>query len=365
MVRVLLNLSSLPARPAGAGRYALELVHALREHTEAALLPVAPPWARRWGIEPAVLAPATGPLVRAAWEAVRLPWEVRSLEYDVYHGTHFTVPPGLGRPTVATAHDVTFLLYPRRYPASRRAYYRLLARSAVRARRLIVPSESVRREVVRRLGVEERRVRVVPEAPGSPFRPASEEAVRAACARFGIRRPYFLTFGAADPGKRAVDAIRALALLAEGGTRADLAVVGPTGRFTRALRREAERLGVGELVRFCGYVEDETLRALYTGAVALLFPSLWEGFGLPPLESLACGTPAVVADAPAMNEVLRPAAVFVPLGDPRALAEAAGRLLRPSEREEAVARGQELLARYTWERTASLTYEVYVEARRG
>ncbi len=364
MVRVLLNLSSLPPRPAGAGRYALELTTALRQYTDVALLPVAPPWSRTWGIEPTVVAPDTGPELRAAWEFLRLPWVVRSLEYDVYHGTHFTVPPGLGRPTVATVHDVTFLLYPRRYSAPRRTYYRFIARSAARARRLIVPSECVRREVTRRLGVDAGRVRVVPEAPGSPFHPAEEDQVTAACTRFGLRPPYFLVFGAADPGKRAVDAIRALALLAGDGVRAQLAVLGPTGRFSAALQREARRLGVADSVRFCGYVEDEDLRALYTGAVALLFPSLWEGFGLPPLEALACGTPAVVTDAPAMNEVLRPGAIFVPLRDPRALADAARRLLEPAQRAAAVARGRELLERYTWERAATLTAEVYAEARR-
>lgn len=365
MVKVLFNAVSVPPRPAGAGRYAVELARALAATSEVRLEVVGPPWLRAFGLDVSVEAPATGAVARVAWELSVLPWRVRKLEYDLYHGTHFTVPSGLGRPTVATVHDLTFYLLPRRYDPPHRWYYRALAHSAARASRIIVPSSSVASEFGRRFPLARSRVRVVPEAPAPSFRPASEGEVAATLAKHGIERPYFLCVGTGEPNKRAVDALRALALLRERGKSCQLVLAGNPGRLTAALAREAARLGVEERVRFCGYVSDEDLRCLYTGAVALIFPSLIEGFGLPPLEAMACGTPVIATDAPAMNEVLRGAATFVPRRNPGAIAEACARLLGDlAQREEAAARALEHAARFTWTRTAAETLAVYHEVVR-
>ncbi len=327
------------------------------------MLVAGPPWLRAYGIPLALEAPAAGAAARTAWEVSALPWRVRKMEYDVYHGTHFTVPPGLGKPTVATVHDVTFYLLPRRYDPLHRWYYRALAESAARANRIIVPSRSVADAFVDRFPLTKGRIRVVPEAPSAVFRPASDGEVAEALERHGIEPPFLLCVGTGEPNKRAVDAVRALPLLLERGIDCRLALAGNPGRLTVPLAKEAERLGVGSRVRFLGYVTDDDLRALYTGAVALVFPSLIEGFGLPPLEAMACGTPVISSDAPAMNEVLRGAAIFVPRRNPRAIAEAAAQLLRePSRREEWSARAREYAAAFSWQRTAAETAAVYREA---
>jgi glycosyltransferase involved in cell wall biosynthesis len=128
------------------------------------------------------------------------------------------------------------------------------------------------------------------------------------------------------------------------------------------LEREAERLGVAADVEFVGYVDDSALGGLIAGATALVFPSLYEGFGLPPLEAMALGTPVIATNAPAMNEVLGTAAAFVPRRDPATIAREATRLLNdPGRREDLRGRGLEQASRYSWARTAEETVAVYCE----
>jgi glycosyltransferase involved in cell wall biosynthesis len=141
-----------------------------------------------------------------------------------------------------------------------------------------------------------------------------------------------------------------------------LALAGNPGRLSAALEREGAALGLRDQVRFLGYVPDDDLPALLSGASALVFPSLYEGFGLPPLEAMACGTPVITASAPAMTELLGGAAEFVPLRDPAAIAEAAIRFLtEPSFRADRSAAGLELANRFSWKRAAAETAEVYRE----
>lgn len=355
-LRVLLNASAVPSRPAGAGIYTLELAGALRRRDDVDVV-VAGPFE---GCE--VVSPARGPAGRSAWEQAVLPMEMRRRGIDVYHGAHFATPLFAGVRTVATVHDLTFYRLPRRYGLLRRNYYRALARTAARADRIIVPSRAVAADVERYLGRGPERVRVVAEAPRCGLGPASPEAVEAVARRLCIDGPYFVVLGTAEPGKRAVDAIRTLALLRDSGVAAQLVLAGNAGPLSDALEREAQRLGVGDRVVFAGYVQDEDLSPLLTGAVALLFPSLYEGFGLPPLEAMACRTPVIATDAPAMNEVLGDAARLVPLRDPAALAAAAREFFEsPATRDEWGAKGREHVSKFSWDRAAAETVEVYRE----
>lgn len=361
-IRVFLNASSLPERPAGAGVYALELARALAAHagvevTVAAPRPIA-------GIEQ-VRVPAGGPALRFAWELRRLGEAAERAGADVYHGTHFYTPRRLDVPRVATIHDLTFYRMPKRYGSAHRKYYRGIARTARWAERIIVPSRAVATDAVRCLGLAPQRIRVIPEAPRPELRPAPIEAVAELRARLGLEQPYLLCLGTAEPGKRAVDAIRALPSVRERHPSAVLALAGNPGRLSKALSSEAARLGVAGAVKFLGYVPDEDLAALFTGAEALVFPSLFEGFGLPPLEAMACGTPVIAAQAPAMDDVLSGAAIFVPLRDPGAIAAAASELMaNPARQADISEMSLRLAATYSWKRVAEETVAVYRELAR-
>ena len=358
-LRVFLNASGLPAQPAGAGVYTLELARALVARNDVALTVAA---RSSWTITGAemVRSPGRGAAVRSAWEQIRMPALLRDSE--VYHGAHFATPLRSRVPRVATVHDLTFYRLPRRYSRRQRWYYRALARSATRAERIIVPSRAVAGDVVRFLGYPPERIRVVAEAQRAGLAPASPEEIQATLANLGIESPYLLCVGTAEPGKRAVDALRALARLRERGLGVQLVLAGNAGPLTAPLRREATRLGVEGCIAFVGYVSDAQLCALYSGAIALIFPSLYEGFGLPPLEAMACGTPVIVTRAQAMLEVLADSALFVPLRDPKAIAESAERLIRqPSLRAEWAARGTEHAAQFSWFKAAEETVAVYRE----
>ncbi len=358
-LRVFLNGSALPARPTGAGVYTLELACALAAREDVALTVAAP---SQYAVPRAEMlnSPPTGPARRSAWEQLRMPRQFA--QADVYHGAHFATPLRSRVPRVATVHDLAFYRLPRRDSRKHRWYYRMLARSATRAERIVVPSRAVAGDVVRFLGYAPERIRVVAEAPRAGLTAASAAEVARTCAELGIEQPYLLCLGTAEPGKRAVDALRALALLKAQGISMQLVLAGNSGPLSAPLKREATRLGVDDRVVFTGYVSDASLGALYTGAVALIFPSLYEGFGLPPLEAMVCGLPVVATRVQAMQEVLGDAVIFVPLRDHSAIAAAAGSLLGDSSlRAEWAARGLEHAARFSWTKAAEETVEVYRE----
>lgn len=355
-LEVLYNASAVPQRRAGAGVYTLELGRALSARPTLDLRVLSP---RETGFGQQIRTPEHTAR-RIAWEELSLTRSASLGNADVYHGAHFFVPKG-GPPSVATVHDLTFFRIPRRYGAAHRAYYRHLARAAARADRIIVPSTAVAADCLRYLGYPPERLRVVAEAPRAGLCPATDAEVGAFRLRHGLRGPYFACLGTAEPGKRAIDAIRAMPALRDLQPGLVLALAGNAGALSAALMREVDRLGLQDSVRFLGYLPDGDLAPFLTGATALVFPSLYEGFGLPPLEALACGAPVITTNAPAMNAVLTAGALFVPPRDPPAIARAAGSLLDPGRRENLAAAGREFVANFTWERAAEETESVYRE----
>ncbi len=358
-IRILLNISSLPERPAGAGVYAIELARALSRVPGVEVIAAAPrpldgvEWLR---------VPPGGPLRRFAWEVCSLGGAMSRSEVALYHATHFYTPRRSPVPRVATIHDLTFFRLPRRYRLAHRQYYRAIARTARWAERVIVPSRAVASDAVRYLGIAPERIRVIPEAPREGLAPAPTGAVAAMRQRMSLERPYLLCLGTAEPGKRAVDAIRAMPAIHECHPGTLLALAGNPGDLSGALQREAHRIGVAGSVRFLGYVPDDDLAALFTGAEALVFPSLFEGFGLPPVEAMACGTPVIATRAPAMDDVLAGGAVFVEPRDPVAIArEVCAIIGDPAWRRELSARSLGCASKYSWKRAAGETVAVYQE----
>ena len=357
-VRVLFSVMAAPRNPTGMGVYASELTGALAARADVALR-----------IATTRLSPADGsfsrfPLRRSLipfWEQLRL-GPFRREGVDLVHGALHSVPVVSKVPTVATIHDLGFWRLPSDHSWRSRTYHGLLARTARSARAIIVPSAVVADDVGRYLSYPASRIHVIPEAARSSLAPAAGAEMAALRARLREERPYLLCVSTLAPNKRTIDAIRAAALLRQSGKNVALLVAGNPHRMTGALQREVDRLGLGDAVRFLGYVPHEDLRALYSGAVALVFPSTFEGFGLPPLEAMACGTPVITTSVPAMSEVLAGAALFVPVAEPAAIAAAAARLLAScDERRQWSERSLEHAARFSWLRTAAETAAVYHE----
>ena len=306
--------------------------------------------------------------LRLLWEQTVLPWRLRQLRIDVLHSPHHTTPIapcGCGR--VVTFHDLTFFLLPERYPTTRRLYFQTVTRlSALVADAVITPSEAVRQDAVRILRLPPRRVIVTPEAAGPAFGPQDAGAVEAVRRRYGLEEPFLLSVGSLEPGKNRERLLQALVRLRARGLKHTLAIAGQ-----RAWRYEGEaplarRLGLADSVRFLGYVPPADLPALYSGADLFVFPSLYEGFGLPALEALACGTPVVASNVSALPEVVGDAALQVDPLDTEALAGAMERVLRDDGlRVDLRERGLRRAREFSWERTARETLAVYEQAARG
>ena len=301
-------------------------------------------------------------LARIVYEEWFLPRRLGSC--DVFHAPGYVAPRHLPCPLVVTIYDLIAITHPELARRSNAIHYRLrLPRSARAAARVIVPTEFVAGQVVERLGVERERVRVVPLGVDSRFRPPSQEFRSEVRARHHLARPFILFVGNVEPKKNLETLIRAFAHLRSDGLPHELVVVGKRGWKCRRVFALPGQLGVGEAVRFLGYVAEDDLPGLYGASELFVFPSLVEGFGLPPLEAMACGVPVVTSDAAALVETTGEAALHVPATDPDALAEAMRRALTDHAlRERLRAAGFERAAQFTWPRVAEATRAIYREA---
>ncbi len=285
--------------------------------------------------------------------------------FDLFHAPGYVAPKRLPCPLVLTVYDLVALTHPELARRSNVLHYRWrLPRSARAAARIIVPLECVARQVVERLGVARERVRVVPLGVDARLKPPSLDARARVRARHRLARPYILFVGNIEPKKNLPTLLRAFASLKRDGLPHALVIAGKRGWKCREVFALPAELGIEADVRFLGYIEETDLAGLYGGAELFAFPSLVEGFGLPPLEAMACGTPVVTSDAEALVETAGDAAEHAPVLDPQALAEAIRRVLGDAAlRERLRAAGLARAAQFTWPRTAEMTRAVYREAR--
>ena len=304
---------------------------------------------------------------RLVWTLWAAPRDLRARPLDVFHGvTGFELPGGGGARLVTTVHDLVPLRFPALVPWRHRWAVRLLLPRALRrAAHVIAVSEATRVEVLGRYGVPAPKVRVVHEAAGPAFRPPSGPALAAARARYGLGPSYVLFVGLLEPKKNLTALLGAVARLRARGDWGgrELLVVGARGWGEDALAVASGRLGLDGTVRALGPVPDADLAALYGGADAFVFPSLWEGFGLPVLEAMASGAPVVASTRGALPEVAGDAALLVePAAEP--LADALGTLLADAGlRDRLRAAGLRRAAAFSWERAAAETLEVYRAAQ--
>ena len=359
---------------AGAGVYTYQLIYGLAElGGDHDLIVLARPGlfdglAHRHPRLHVVHVDPTSRPARLAWEQTVLPALLRRLRVDVLHSPHHHTPLllGLGRKTprrVVTFHDVTFLLLPKRYPLVRRLYMEGVTRASSRiADAIITPSKTVRRDVLRTLGTPPERVIAIPEAAGPQYAPVEDEsALERVREKYRLPARYVLSVGSREPGKNRIRLIQAFAGLdSTEYLDCSLVIAGQPAWGYEGEFELVSQLHLEDRVRFLGYVPDEEMPALYGGATLLAFPSLYEGFGLPVLEAMACGTPVITSNVSAMAEVAGDAAMLVDPRDTAALRVALGSALSDSAlRADLSARGIERAKEFSWQRAARETLTVY------
>ena len=368
--RVAVNASIVGENPTGLGVYSVKLVEALDERLDDLVVYTSSrdafaPLRARIGRAPVLARPdhgMRGHLVRALWvqSVLRLKCRIAGVSVLVN-----TVPEGLIRsslPQVTVVHDLLPLLFPEEYPRQR-YYFGVLVPRVLRASAMVVAdSESSRREVHARYGVPLEKIRTVHPAYDARTyrRHAADDAPR------GDGPPVVLFVGNLLPHKNVLGLLEAVALLRR--RHPCHLVIRGHGRpaYVRAVRARTEALGLADAVTFLDYLTGPELRRLYVRADCFVLPSLGEGFGIPVLEAMACGTPVVTSDVPALREVAGEAAVFVDPRDAGGLAEAMYQVLTSRAlREDLRERGLRRVQAFSWHRTGAELGEVIAAVARG
>ena len=382
-LRVALNASFWGQETAGSGQYVHHLVEALADLDGgpevvlcgpgrlAAARPL--PTGVRWHKVTAPRWLGQGSNLGKVWfEQITYPRATRAVGAAVAHVPYFASPLTPAVPTVVTVHDLIPLLLPAyRTRALVRGYAWLVARAAQRASLVLTDAEASRSDIVRHLGVQPERVRAVPLAASPSFRPVEDpQRLAALRARYELPEEYLLYLGGFDQRRNLATLFQALALARQWQPALPrLALAGASPAADTALtpdpRRLAAEAGLAQGVRFLGRVPEDDKPALYSGALAFLFPSRYEGFGLTVLEALACGTPCVVANATSLPEVGGPGALLANPDDVAGWAEAILRLVSDGALRSGLrSAGLVHAARFTWERTAQETAAAYGDAAR-
>ena len=308
--------------------------------------------------------PTSRPPARILWEQAFQPSALRRAQVDLLHGPAYVGPLASACPYVLTFHDLSFLFFPQGFRRLNRAYLRTFSRlSAHRARRVIAVSESTKRDLVEHYGLSPDRIDVVYNGVDAGFRPVPAGQVKAFRTTEGLPERFILFVGTLEPRKNVVRLIEAYARLPKG--RPPLVLVGSKGWLYDEIFARVEALNLQEQVRFAGYASADTLPYWYNAAELLAYPSLYEGFGLPPLEAMACGTPVVTSTASSLPEVVGDAALLVDPTDVEALALAMESVLSDQElRRQMQAAGLAQARRFSWETAAQGTVESYRRALR-
>jgi glycosyltransferase involved in cell wall biosynthesis len=302
-------------------------------------------------------------LVRKRWENAGRHKEKLLGGIDLLHSTAYTMPLLSHLPVIVTIHDLSFFVYPQHHTE---ANYQFVTRNVHQAARragfIIADSESTKKDIMRFLHVPEERMEVIYLAAGDGFdEKRSPETIAQTKNKYGINKPYFLAVGSMEPRKNLASALIAFKALKE-TKKIDyqFVVAGGKGWKNEAFYRLLKKLSIDEHLVLTGYVPEEELPALYQGAEVFVYPSLYEGFGLPVLEAMSSGTPVITSNASSLPEVAGDAALLVNPMETFDLYRAMEALvMNPALKADFKEKGFKQSKKFTWEKTALETLEVY------
>jgi glycosyltransferase involved in cell wall biosynthesis len=298
------------------------------------------------------------------WWLVGLPAMLQISPVDVFHGTNYCIPVVAPCPTVATIHDMSLLAHSSTHEeANVTRGRRRIPIMARRATAIIAPSEWTRKEIVKYLGIRPEKIRVIFEAAREKMAPLPLSECRSALEKHRIRPPFLLYVGTIEPRKNLLTLIKAYAeLLKATSFRPHLVLCGGRGWLCDEVFKLVEDLKLQDQVHFTGYVDDADLPAIYSAAEAFVYPSLYEGFGLPPLEAMACGTPVITSNASSLPEVVGEAGLMHDPDDYRMLTSNIVKMIgETATREHFKRAGLTQASLFSWERAARETQAVYDE----
>jgi len=367
-MRAVLDIRTISDHFPGIGRYTYQLARALAHRTNRGELILLANRGSGTRFDLAALDTEPGARILystatpfSAGEQLRLPLTLRKISPSVTHFPYAVMPYAAPGPVVLTIHDIIPIRLPQFFTIGQRILYRALLSLALRkADAVICVSEATRSDLQSTYAIEPSRLFVVHEGIGESFRPCSIKEVEQVRSKYGLPKDYVLYVGSNKPHKNLPVLIEAFARLQ---TAPNLVIAGaPDPRFDRE-RCQADTMGIRDRIRFLGAMAEEELPALYSGARAFVFPSLYEGFGLPPLEAMACGVPVACSDIPSLRETTANAALFFDPRDCQSIACALERVVGDvSLRTDLRSRGMQRAAELSWDLAAQKTLAVYFAA---
>lgn len=375
MARIGIDVTSALTQGGGIGRYTRELINAvagLDQTNDYRLFSARPP--EHLPVENPLPeggrirhkpAPISEKWLYRVWYRLRWPLPVQWVTgtIDLFHSPDFVLPPVAGNvPTLLTVHDLSFAHFPEVYTPTLVNYLnQVVPWSVARATHILADSYATKLDLVRLWGVSEQKVTVLYSGVDSRFRPVDDHArLTAVRQKYGLgQAPYVITVGTVQPRKNYQMLIRAFAPIARRSTH-NLVIVGGKGWLYDDILAEVVAQGLQERVIFTGFADDGDLPALYSEATLFLFPSLYEGFGLPLLEAMACGVPVLTSNASCLPEVAEGAAVLLPPKDTAVWTEAMQALLDdPVQRAQLVTAGYGQARLFTWQKSARKLLNIY------
>jgi len=370
-LRIGIDYTAAVRQGAGIGRYTRELVRALAElnrgHDYVLFAAMGgqrtadATWPSSFQMRSV---PVSDRALAILWHRLQLPlWvELVTGPVDIFHSPDFVLPPVRRARTLVTVHDLSFIRYPQYADANLRAYLnKVVPRSVHRADLVLADSQSTKGDLVELLGVEPAKIAVVYPGVEERFRPIQDQALlEEVRGRYSLPPRFVLGLGTLQPRKNFTRLIQAYSLLVTRHPSLHLVIAGGKGWLYDEIFATVKQLGLEKKVLFPGFVADEHLPAFYNLADLFVFPSLYEGFGLPPLEALACGTPVITSNASSLPEVVGEAGPMVEATDMEALAGAMERVLEDNAlRKEMIAKGMKQAEKFTWETAAAKLLSLY------
>jgi glycosyltransferase involved in cell wall biosynthesis len=313
------------------------------------------------------------PTYRIAWEQGVLPWQLRRIQADVVHGLVNVLPLlplSTRRPGVVTVHDLSFLRLPELFPPYKRAYLTALCRlSVARARQVIAVSQQTAADLAYAWGMDGERVLVAPNGVDPRFTPGALAQASAFRQAHALPRRYWFYLGTLEPRKNLPMLLTAFARWRQQASAEDQAVhlvlAGGKGWYYETIFTQAEALGLAGVVHFPGFIPEANLPEWYRAAELFVYPSRYEGFGLPVVEAMACGTPVICSNAPGVHEVAADAAIQLPPDDVEAWVAALSlAATQPALRAQLREAGMMRARQFTWETAAAVTIDAYERAAR-
>jgi glycosyltransferase involved in cell wall biosynthesis len=374
-MRIGIDATALPPQPVGAGNYIIQLIRALAKADFNAQLVIFAQKRSRALIDLPVknsiewrIVKDMSPGSRMIWEQSRLPALVNNTNLDLLHSLHYTRPLRLSCASVVTFHDMTFFLFPQLHTRARRLFFPTAMRTSARqADAIITVSESTRQDAIRLLSIDPGKVFTTQLGVDPTFRPINDIGeMDDVAAKYDLHENFILYLGTIEPRKNLPVLIRAFRQLVDSGSKHKLVLVGKYGWMYKEVLDLVDDLDLENMVRFTGYIPQEELPLVYNLASLFVYPTKYEGFGLPALEAMACGVPVITTKIASLPEIVGDAGILIPSNNIEELFNAMSRVLEDQAlREKLTSDGQLRAKKFSWERTAQLTWQVYQQVMKS